>query len=95
LDGVFQDREACVASLLGGAVFDEKCLPKKDDTTESLANRLENIEMFDEMYVHVGKEEERLNASTYPQLRRCTYGVVHTEKFQVGCCSVANLYTIQ
>jgi hypothetical protein len=48
--------------------------------------------MFDEMYAHVGKEEERLNASTYHQARRCTYGVVHTEIFKVGGCYVANLY---
>jgi hypothetical protein len=42
-------------------LFDDKCPPEKDDTAESLANRLTNCKMFDEIYVHVTLEEETLN----------------------------------
>jgi hypothetical protein len=93
LDEVFRESEDCVEALWKGGVFKEKCLPdKKYETPETLATRLEKLEMFDEMYVHVGKEEERLNASTYPQPIICIYGVVHSENFQVDGCSVDNLY---
>jgi hypothetical protein len=49
--------------------------------------------MSDEVYVHVAAEEEWLNDNTYPQPRIITYGVVHTETFQVDGCDVANLYS--
>jgi hypothetical protein len=92
LDGFLQDSEACVKSIWLGEVFDDNCLPENDDTPKTLANRLENLDMFDDFFVHMGKEEERLNASTCPPPRRCTYGAVHSENVQVGDYSVADLY---
>jgi hypothetical protein len=92
LDEVFQDSEVCVEAIWKCGVSDEKCLlDKKDETLQTLTSRLENIDMFNEIYVHVGKEEERLSASTYPPRKRI-YGTVHSENFQLDGCSVANLY---
>jgi hypothetical protein len=48
--------------------------------------------MFDEIYVHFKKDQERLNASAYPQPRRRVYGVIHSENLLVSGTSVANLY---
>jgi hypothetical protein len=60
LDEVFHDIEDCVEVLLNGGVFKDKFLPdKKDETPETLAAMLEKLDIFDEIYVHVGKEEER------------------------------------
>jgi hypothetical protein len=57
LDGVFHDSEACVAALVGGDVFEEKLLLENDNTTEQVAKRLKNLEMFNQIYVYAGKEE--------------------------------------
>jgi hypothetical protein len=92
LDRVFRDNKACVVAIWEKGIFDDNCLPEKDDTAESLDNRLKQFEIFNDIYVHVAMEEERLNASNYPQSRRITYGVGHTENFQVDDCAVDNLY---
>jgi hypothetical protein len=74
-------------------VFKEKCLPdNKYEMPETVDTKLEKLDMCDEMYVHVGKEEQTLSNSTYPHPRRGIYGTVHSEKFQVDGCSVGNLY---
>jgi hypothetical protein len=70
----------------------EKCIPNDKDTAEDLAATLDKLDMFDEIYVHVKKEQERLNAYTYPQPRRRVYGVIHSENLAVDGKSVANLY---
>jgi hypothetical protein len=73
-------------------VFKGKCIPNEKDMAEALAAILYKLEMFDEMYVHVKKDKERLNASTYPQPRRRVYGVIHSENFTVDEKSIADLY---
>jgi hypothetical protein len=74
-------------------VSKEKYLPdKKDETPENVATRLGKLDMFNEIYVHVGKEEEMLNASTYPQPSRRICGVAHSENFQVDGFYVDNLH---
>jgi hypothetical protein len=83
LDEVFRCNKECVSALWEKDVFDYKCLPEKEDIAESLANSLNFFEMFHKMYVHVAAEEERLDNTNYPQPRRITYGVVHSEKSQV------------
>jgi hypothetical protein len=60
LDDVFRDDEGCVKALWNEGVFKEKCLPEKKDAAETLAATLKKLDMFDEIYVHVKKEEERL-----------------------------------
>jgi hypothetical protein len=49
-------------------------------------------DLFDEIYVHVKKDKESLNASTYPQPRRHVYGFIHSENFTVDGKYVANLH---
>jgi hypothetical protein len=44
------------------------------------------------MYVHIKKDRERFNASTYPQPRRRVYWVIHSENFLVDGTSVPNIY---
>jgi hypothetical protein len=73
-------------------VFKEKCIPNEKDTAEAFAATLEKLDMFDEMYVHFRKDQERLNASTYPQRIIRVYGVIYSETFAVYGKSVANLY---
>jgi hypothetical protein len=63
-------------------VFKEKCLPEEKDTIKYLAATLEKLDMFDKMYVHVKKEEGRLNATTYSQPVRHIYGVIHSDFLQ-------------
>jgi hypothetical protein len=92
LDDVFHDDEECVKALFNKGVFNEKCIPAKKDMAEALAAIFDKLDMFDEIYVHVQKDRERLNASTYPQPRRRVYGVIHSENFSVDGTSVANLY---
>jgi hypothetical protein len=70
----------------------EKCIPNEKDTAEDLAATLDKLDMFDEIYVHVKKDQERLNDSTYPQPRRCVYGVIHSKKIAIDGKYVANLY---
>jgi hypothetical protein len=48
--------------------------------------------MFDEIYVHFKKDQERLNASVCPQPGRRVYGVINSENLSVDGASVANLY---
>jgi hypothetical protein len=60
--------------------------------TEALAATFDKLDMFDKIYVHVKKDRERLNASTYPQPMRLVYGVIHSENFLVDGTSVNNLY---
>jgi hypothetical protein len=59
---------------------------------EALAAKFDKLDMFDEIYVHVKKDQERLNASAYPQPRIHAYGIIHSENFSVDGTSVANLY---
>jgi hypothetical protein len=67
LDDVFHDDEECVKALFNKVVFNEKCIPTEKDVTEALAATFDKPDMFDEIYVHVKKDQEMLNASTYPQ----------------------------
>jgi hypothetical protein len=92
LDDVFHDDEECVKALFNKGVFNEKCIPAKKDAAEALAATFDKLNMFDEIHVHVKKDQERLNASTYPQPMRRVYGVIHSENFSVDGTSVANLY---
>jgi hypothetical protein len=92
LDDVFHDDEECVNALFNKGVFNEKCIPNEKDMAEALAATLDKLEIFDEIYIHVKKDQERFNASTYPQPRRGVCGVIHSETFTVGGKSVANLY---
>jgi hypothetical protein len=91
LDHVFHDDEGCVKTLFNEGVFNENCIPGKTDSAEALVAKFDKIDMFDEIYVHVKKDQERLNASAYPQPRRRVYGVIHSENLSVGGTSVANL----
>jgi hypothetical protein len=91
LDDVFHDDEECAKALIN-RVFKEKCIPNEKDTAEALATTLDKLDMCDEIYFHVEKDQERLNASTYPQPRGRVYGVIHSEIFAVDGKSVANLY---
>jgi hypothetical protein len=92
LDDVLHDDEECVKALFNKGVFKEKCIPAKKNVAEALAATFYKLDMFDEVYVHVKKDQEILNASTYPQPRRRVYGVIHSENFMVDGTSVANLY---
>jgi hypothetical protein len=78
-DDVFHDDEECVKALFNKGVFNEKCIPAKKAVAESLAATFDKLDMFDEIYVHVKKDQERFNASTYPQPRRHVYGFIHSE----------------
>jgi hypothetical protein len=57
-----------------------------------LVAKFDKLDMFDEIFVHVKKDQERLNTSAYPQPRRRVYGVIHSENLSVSGTSVANLY---
>jgi hypothetical protein len=92
LDDVFHDDEECVKALFDKGVFKEKCIPNEKYTAEALAATLDKLDMLDEMYVHVKKDQERLDASTYPQPIIRVYGVIHSEIFAVDGKSVASLY---
>jgi hypothetical protein len=92
LDDVFHDDEECVKALLNKGVFNEKFIPAKKDMDEALAAIFDKLDIFYEIFVHVKKDQERLNASTYPQPRRRVYGFIHSEIFSVDGRSVANLY---
>jgi hypothetical protein len=92
LDDLFHDDEECVKALFNKGVFNKKCIPADKDMAEALAAIFDKLDMFDEIYVHVKKDQERLNASAYPQPRRSVYGVIHSENFSVDGRSVANLY---
>jgi hypothetical protein len=92
LNDVFHDDEECVKALFNKGVFNETCIPPKTDVAEALAAKFDKLDMFNEMYVHVKKDKERLNASAYPQRRRRVYGIIHSENFLVDDTSVANLY---
>jgi hypothetical protein len=59
---------------------------------EASAATFDKLDMFDQIYVHVKKDQERWNASTYPQSRRRVYGVIHSDNFSVDGTPVANLY---
>jgi hypothetical protein len=91
LDDVFHDDEGCVKAIFNEGVFNENCIPDKTDSAEALVAKFDKLDMFDEIYVHVKKDQERLNASAYPQPRRRVYGVIHSENLSVGGTSVANL----
>jgi hypothetical protein len=92
LDDVFHDDEACAKALFNEGVFNENCIPGKTDSAESLFAKFDKLDMFDEIFVHVKKDQERLNASSYQQPRRRVYGVIHSENLSVDGTSVANLY---
>jgi hypothetical protein len=51
--------------------------------SEALVAKIDKLDIFDEIYVHVKNYQERLNASAYPQPRRCVYGVIHSENLSV------------
>jgi hypothetical protein len=92
LDDVFHDDEGCVKALFNEGVFNKNCIPGKTDSAEALVAKFDKLDMFDAMYVHVKKDQERLNASAYTQPRRCVYGVINSENLSVDGTSVANLY---
>jgi hypothetical protein len=92
MDDVFHDDEGCVKALFNEGVFNKNCIHGKTDTAEALVAKFDKLDMFDEMYVHVKKDQERLNASTYKPPRRRAYGVIHSENLSVSGTSVANLY---
>jgi hypothetical protein len=92
LDDIFHDDEGCVKALFNECVFNKNCIPGKTDSAEALVAKFDKLDMFDEIYVHVKKDQERLNASAYPQPRRHVYGVIHSENLSVDGTSVANLY---
>jgi hypothetical protein len=79
-------------AIFNKGVFNKKCIPAEKDVAESLAATFDKLDMFDEIFVHVEKEQERLNASTYPQPRRRVYQVIHSENFSVDGKSLSNLY---
>jgi hypothetical protein len=89
---VFHDDEGCVKALFNEGVLNKNCIPEKTDTAEALVAKFDKLDMFDEIYVHVKKNPERLTACTYPQPRRRVYGVIHSENLLVSGTSVANLY---
>jgi hypothetical protein len=78
--------------IFNEGVFNENCIPGKKDSTEALVAKFDKLDMFDEIYVHVNKDQERLNASAYPQPRRRVYGMIHSENLSMDGTSVANLY---
>jgi hypothetical protein len=92
LDDVFHDDKECIKALFNEGVFNENCIPGKTDMAEALVENFDKLDMFDEIYVHVKKDQERLNASAYPQPRRRVYGLIHSENLTVHGTSVANLY---
>jgi hypothetical protein len=92
LHDVFHDDEGCVKALFNEGVLNKHFISDKTDTAEALVEKFDKLEMFDEIYVHVKKNPERLNACTYPQPRRLVYGVIHSENLSVSGTSVANLY---
>jgi hypothetical protein len=92
LDDVFHDDEECVKALFNKGGFKGKCMPKEKDTAEALAATLDKLYMLDKIYVHVKKDQEMLNASSYTQPRRRVYGVIHCENYAVDGTSVPNLY---
>jgi hypothetical protein len=57
LDDVFHDDEECAKALFNKGVFNKKCIPTKTDVAEALAATFDKIEMFDEIYVHVKKDQ--------------------------------------
>jgi hypothetical protein len=92
MNDVFHYDEGCIKALFNEGVFNKNCTPDKTDTAESLVAKFDKLDMFDEIYVHDKKDQERLNASAYPQPRRRVYGVIHSENLSVDGTSVANLY---
>jgi hypothetical protein len=72
--------------------LNKNCIPGKTDNAEALVAKFDKLDMFGEIYVHVKKDQERLNASAYPQPRRHVYGVIHSENLLVDGTSVSNLY---
>jgi hypothetical protein len=92
LDDVFHDKDECVKALFNEGVFNENFIPCKTDMAEVLVAKFDKLDMFDEIYVHVKKDQERLNSSAYPQPRKRVYGVIHSENLSVDGTSVANLY---
>jgi hypothetical protein len=92
LDDVFHDDDECVKALFNKGVFNEKYIPAEKDMAEALDAIFDKLEMFDEIYVHDKKDQERLNASNYPKPRRRVYGVIHSENLSVDGRSIANLY---
>jgi hypothetical protein len=92
LDDVFHNDEGCVKALFKEGALNKNCIPGKTDSAEALVAKFDKLDMFDEIYVHSKKDQERLNASAYPQPRRRVYGVIHSENLSVDGTSVANLY---
>jgi hypothetical protein len=92
LDDVFNDDEGCIKALFNEGVFNKNCIPEKKDTAEALVAKFDKLDMFDEIYVRVKKNPERLNACTYPQPRSRVYGVIHSDNFLVSGTPVTNLY---
>jgi hypothetical protein len=73
-------------------VFNKNCIPGKIDMAESLVTKFDKLDMFDEIYVHVKKDQEKLIASAYPEPRVRVYGVIHSGNLSVDGRSVASLY---
>jgi hypothetical protein len=92
LGNVFHDDEECIKALFNEGAFNESCIPGKTDMAEALVAKFDKLDMFDEIYVHVKKYHEKLNASAYPQPIRHVYGVIHSDNLSVQRTSVANLY---
>jgi hypothetical protein len=92
VDDVFHDDEGCVKALFNEGVSNENGIPVKTDSAEALVAKFDKLDMFDEIYVHAKKDQERLNASAFPQPRRSGYGEIHSVNLSVDGTSVANLY---
>jgi hypothetical protein len=91
LDDVLHDDEVCVKALFNEGLFNKNCITGKTYSAEALVAKFDKLDLFDEIYVHGKKDQERLNASAYPQPRRRIYGVIHSENLSVDGTSVANL----
>jgi hypothetical protein len=92
LDGVFKVRESCVSVLWEENVFDPQFLPRQGDTAESLAKSIQPYDMFDDIYVTLSSKKEQLNGTTYPQPRRITLGMVHSQGYKIDDVPVVKLF---
>jgi hypothetical protein len=54
---VFHDDEACVKALFNEGVFKKNCIPGKTDSADGLVAKFDKLDMFDEIYFHVKKDQ--------------------------------------
>jgi hypothetical protein len=66
-------------------------MPRQGDTSVILAKRLQQCDMFDDIYATVSSKEESLNYTTYPQPRRIAFIVVHSQGYKLDGVRVATL----